>query len=183
MTPESVFYDKAQDLSFISNINLPHDKKAGNGFISTLDASGKLVLKWATEKLNAPKGLYVAGETLWVTDIDEVKSYNAKTGKWLTTTKVSGSQFLNDITVDKAGDVFVTDTGLDSKGKSSGGKKDAVYKISKGVVSRVRKNKNLSLPNGIYQDGDGFVVTSFKDKGVYKLSAKGVISDVTAVAG
>jgi len=182
-TPESVFYDKAQDISFISNIVLPHDSKAGNGFISTLDAKGKLVLKWATEKLNAPKGLYCAGDTLWVTDIDEVKSFNAKTGKWLTTTKVKGSEFLNDITVNKAGDVFVTDTGLNSKGASSGGSKDAVYKISKGLVSIVRKNKDLALPNGIYQDGDNFVVTSFKDKGIYKLSAKGVISDVTAVAG
>jgi len=62
---------------FISNINLPHDKKNGSGFISTIDARGKLNLKWTAEKLNAPKGLYVAGDTLWVTDIDEVKSFDA----------------------------------------------------------------------------------------------------------
>jgi len=182
-TPESVFYDKAQDISFISNIVLPHDSFAKNGFISTLDANNKLTLKWATEKLNAPKGLYVAGDTLWVTDINEVKSFNAKTGKFLTTTLVKGAEFLNDITVNEAGDVFVTDSGLNGKGKTSGGGKDAIYKISKGVVSTVVKNKLLAAPNGIYQDGDGFVVTSFLDKGVYRVSADGKISDDTTVAG
>jgi hypothetical protein len=129
---------------------LPHDKKAGNGFISRLMSDGRLELKWATENLNAPKGLFCDGDTLWVTDIDEVKSFNSKTGAWISTVKISGSEFLNDITVNKAGDVFVTDSGLNSKGVSSGGKKDAVYKITDGKVSTVKKSKDLKIPNGIY---------------------------------
>jgi len=168
---------------FISNINLPHDKKNGSGFISTIDADGKLNLKWTAEKLNAPKGLYVAGDTLWVTDIDEVKSFDAKTGKWKSTVAVKGSEFLNDITVNKAGEVFVTDSGLNGKGVSSGGKKDAIYKIVDGKVSTLVKSKDLQIPNGIYQNGDNFTVTSFADKGVYSVSADGKVSDVTAVAG
>lgn len=146
-------------------------------------SDGRLELKWATENLNAPKGLFCDGDTLWVTDIDEVKSFNSKTGAWISTVKISGSEFLNDITVNKAGDVFVTDSGLNSKGVSSGGKKDAVYKITDGKVSTVKKSKDLKIPNGIYQSGEDFIVTSFADKGIYKLSSSGVISDVTPVAG
>jgi len=168
---------------FISNINLPHDKKNGSGFISTIDADGKLNLRWTAEKLNAPKGLYVAGDTLWVTDIDEVKSFDAQSGKWKSTVAVKGSEFLNDITVNKAGEVFVTDSGLNGKGESSGGKRDAIYKIVDGKVSTLVKSKDLQIPNGIYQNGDNFTVTSFADKGVYSVSADGKVSDVTAVAG
>jgi len=40
----------------------------------------------------------------------------------------------------------------------------------------------MDIPNGIVTKGDGFVVTSFGDKGIYELSRSGVISNVTPIS-
>src|SRR6187431_1344942 len=57
-TAESVLYDKANDVLYVSCINgVPPDKKDGDGFISRVALDGKIKdLKWVTG-LNGPKGM------------------------------------------------------------------------------------------------------------------------------
>ena len=70
--PESAYYDAASNSVFVSSINGQILEKDGNGYISRLSPDGKMVsAKWVTG-LNAPKGLRSAGNTLWVSDIDEI---------------------------------------------------------------------------------------------------------------
>ena len=48
--------------------------------------------------LNAPKGLAVHGDTLWVADIDAVRAFNAKTGAdCRVDLRRAGATFLNDL--------------------------------------------------------------------------------------
>ncbi|HAH23626.1 MAG TPA: ATP-binding protein, partial [Prolixibacteraceae bacterium] len=55
-TPESALFDAKSNKIYVSNIDGDPSKKDGNGFISILNADGKMEqLKWATG-LNAPKG-------------------------------------------------------------------------------------------------------------------------------
>ena len=117
MTPESMFWDKDSDTTFISNIALPHDAKAGNGFISKLTGKGgdrKLELKWLAKDLDAPKGLWADKTNLWVTDIDVVKCFDKATGELKKTFAFKGSEFLNDIRGDAAGNLYISDSGLNS---------------------------------------------------------------------
>src|SRR2546428_8641624 len=85
--PESVLWDATQDVYFISNINGSPGAKDNNGFISRVRPdSGVENLKFVEGgkngvTLNAPKGLTLKGDTLWVTDIDAVRAFSATTGK------------------------------------------------------------------------------------------------------
>src|SRR5881296_227339 len=86
LTPESVLHDTAQDVYFVSNINGSPTTKDNNGFISRVRPDGAVEnLKFIEGghggvTLNAPKGLAIRGDTLWVADIDMVRSFDAKTG-------------------------------------------------------------------------------------------------------
>src|SRR5467141_412395 len=85
-TPESVLHDSTQDIYFVSNINGSPTAKDNNGFISRVRPDGAIEnLKFieggrAGVTLNAPKGMALRGDTLWLADIDAVRAFNAKTG-------------------------------------------------------------------------------------------------------
>ena len=72
LTPESVLHDPAQDIYFVSNINGSPTAKDNNGFISRVRPDGAVEnLKFIEGghggvTLNAPKGLAIRGDTLWV---------------------------------------------------------------------------------------------------------------------
>src|SRR5947209_10734902 len=95
LTPESVLYDSAQDIYFVSNINGSPTAKDNNGFISRVRPDGAVEnLKFIEGGrngviLNAPKGLALQGDTLWVADIDAVRAFNAKTGAPLDSVSLS----------------------------------------------------------------------------------------------
>src|SRR5215831_227134 len=85
--PESVLYDPQADIYLVSNINGTPLAKDNNGFISRVSPdSGKVVqLKWIAGgangvTLNAPKGMGIVGDTLFVADIDVVRMFNRTTG-------------------------------------------------------------------------------------------------------
>src|ERR1044071_5790863 len=89
--PESVRYDGDLDVFFVSNIVGNPSNKDGQGFIAVVRGDSTGVMKKLVESgkasgggkaitLNAPKGLAVAGDTLWVADIDVVHAINKTTG-------------------------------------------------------------------------------------------------------
>ena len=75
--PESVRWDREQQVWWVSNINVG-PMKDGNGFISRLGADGQVNSLRFIESgrngvtLHAPRGLALVGDTLWVADIDAV---------------------------------------------------------------------------------------------------------------
>ena len=52
----------------------------GNGYISRMGAAGMVTDSAFIKGLNAPKGMALVHDTLWVGDIDVVRAYNARTG-------------------------------------------------------------------------------------------------------
>jgi sugar lactone lactonase YvrE len=110
-TCESVLYDSARDVLYVSNINGAPDGKDGNGFISKVGLDGKVQqLQWI-KGLNAPKGLGIYQDKLYVADIDRVLEIDINKSKIVKTYAVEGAKFLNDVTVDATGRVYVSDTG------------------------------------------------------------------------
>jgi hypothetical protein len=111
-TPESVKWDSAQDVYFVSNINGAPNAKDGNGFISRVGPGGRVLDSAFIKGLNAPKGMALVGDTLWVADIDQVRAFNARTAAPVATVPVPGAIFLNDIAAAPDGSLYVTDTAV-----------------------------------------------------------------------
>lgn len=110
-TPESALFDEASNSIFVSNIDGGAMDKDENGFISILNADGKVkTLKWVTG-LNAPKGQAISNGKYYVADIDELVEVDVKDGKVLQKYKVENAKFLNDVTASEDGTVFVSDMG------------------------------------------------------------------------
>ena len=81
LTPESVIYDKKNNVIYAANMNLEPRKKDGNGFISKISTDGKILdLHWA-DGLSSPKGLAIVGDILYAADVDEVVAIDLKEGK------------------------------------------------------------------------------------------------------
>src|SRR5450432_1876738 len=105
--PESVRYDSVNDVFYVSNINGSPLGKDNNGFISRMKSDGTIdSLELVAGgrggvTLNAPKGLALIGDTLWVADIDAVRAFNVHTGAAVATVDLSPfhALFLNDICV------------------------------------------------------------------------------------
>jgi hypothetical protein len=107
--PESAIYDTQNNLIYISNIGGKYSQHDGNGFISKLDLNGTIVeLKWATG-FDSPQGLGLFNNQLFVADMNRVFVVDIKTGKTVKEYKIEAAKFLNDVTTDENGDVYVSD--------------------------------------------------------------------------
>src|SRR5438445_7519333 len=179
LTPESVLDDSAQDIYFVSNINGGPLTKDNNGFISRLRPDGAIeVLKFIEGgrggvTLNAPKGLAVLGDTLWVADIDRLRAFNSRTGAAIDSVRLDslGAVFLNDIAIAPNGAIYVTDTGIrfDDVGNVLHPGPDRVFRVGpdRKVTVAVRGD-TLGRPNGIALDpvGKRFVIVEFGGRSV-----------------
>lgn len=140
-TCESVLYDQERDVLYVSNINGSPEGKDGNGFISKLGLDGKITEREWVKGLNAPKGLGLYQNKLYVADIDRILEIDVTNGKISKTYAVEGAKFLNDVTVDTTGRVYVSDTGSGNIILIEGGK------LSKWM-------ENIDAPNGLLAEGD-----------------------------
>lgn len=111
-TPESVLYvvDKKGSYLFVALIDGQGDAVDGKGGIAKLSTDGLVVDKnWLTG-LNAPKGMAIFNNRLYVADITELVVIDIKKQKLLKKIPIEGSVFLNDVTVNSSGVVYVSDT-------------------------------------------------------------------------
>src|SRR6266480_1236965 len=179
LTPESVLHDPAQDIYFVSNINGGPTAKDNNGFISRVRPDGAVEnLKFiegghSGVTLNAPKGMALRGDTLWVADIDVVRAFDAKSGVPRDTVSLAGlgAVFLNDIATAQTGALYITDTGIrfDDVGDVLHPGPDRIFRIApdRQVTVAVRGD-TLGRPNGITLDSVGkrFIVVQFGGRSV-----------------
>jgi len=179
LTPESVLHDPVQDIYFVSNINGGPTTKDNNGFISRVRPDGAVEnLKFIEGghggvTLNAPKGLAIRGDTLWVADIDVVRSFDAKTGAPRDSVSLAGlgAVFLNDIAIAQTGALYITDTGIrfDDVGNVLHPGPDRIFRIgSDRQVTVAVRGDTLGRPNGITLDSVGkrFIVVQFGGRSV-----------------
>jgi hypothetical protein len=164
-TPESVKWDSAQDVYFVSNINGAPNAKDGNGYISRLGPAGMVTDSAFIKGLNAPKGMALVHDTLWVADIDQVRAFDARTAAPVATVPVPSAIFLNDIAAAPDGSLYVTDTAIRFGAKGvEHPSTDQIFRIAPNhTVSVAIKSDSLGRPNGITWDAANqrFIVVPF----------------------
>ena len=170
--PESIVKDDANNVIYISNVNGVPTVKDTNGFISKVSTDGKIInLKWI-EGLHAPKGMAIHNGKLYVADINDFVVIDIATAKITNRYTAEGSTFLNDITVDKNGNVYASNTFGFS----------AIYKLdNKGKVSIFIKDEALQMPNGLLIDEKSILVAPWGidfDPNTYQTKTGGSILKV-----
>jgi sugar lactone lactonase YvrE len=176
-TPESVLYDADEDVYYVSNISGAPLEENGQGYISRITAADRNVeARWidgTSEEvtLNAPKGMAIVGDELWVTDITTVRRFDRQTGASRGEIRIEGAMFLNDL-VSAGGNVaYVSDSGLQAAadGFEPTGS-DAVYRIDRdGSVERIAAGENMNRPNGLAVRNSEVWVVTFGANELYRL--------------
>jgi hypothetical protein len=175
--PESVLYDPEQDVYVISNINGQMLSVDDNGFLSRVDGKTLAIEpQWVAAgkngvTLDAPKGMAILGDTLYVADINTVRKFDRRSGAPRGRIDLAGSSFLNDITTDGTS-LYVSDTGVRTGPGTTffDTGTDAIWKITKDRAEKLADSRDLHHPNGLdFVDGVLRVVT-FRGSELYELA-------------
>ena len=166
VSPESVAQDAKGDI-YVSEIG--EFNKDGDGKITRISIDGKL--STFASGMDDPKGLTFIGKSLYVTDKNRVLKVEPD-GKWT----VFGSTmafpqtpvFLNDITSDDAGNLYVSDSG----NLKSGG---AIFKIAQNKKITLVLDENtpeILAPNGLWIIKNDLYEVDFSSGILYKINLK-----------
>jgi hypothetical protein len=141
-SPESTIVNRS-DL-YVSNVGkeLKPTLKDGDGFISKLGVNGKVQDLHFIDGLDAPKGMGIVGNTLFVADIDTLRGFDLQTKKEVFNVVFEGVNFLNDITIKDSNTLFIgaSDT-------------SAIYEVDISNKS-YKKLMDFTVANGLfYEDG------------------------------
>jgi len=187
---ESVAYDplaKALYASEFGTQKLDPTLKDGKGRIVKLDLEGKVLeAKFLPgeggQALNKPKGIWVKGRRLWVTDIDAVWIFDLKTKKGRKLA-LPEAKFANDPAV-VGNALYVSDNQTDKVFRVAPA--DFLEAKAEPQVTTVLSGKDVA-PNGLYPaHGGGLLIAGFspgKANPVYALGAKGQLKTASDPIG
>ncbi len=197
--PESVLFHKDSKTLYVSTIDGAPTDKDGKGGITKLTTDGKVdSLNWISG-LNAPKGMGIFNDMLYVSDIDEVVAIDIKTSAIVLRIPIEGAKFLNDIAIDPKGIVFVSDMRKGTVHRIENGQPelymeniegvnglcmagDELYLVAKGILWKARgKTELLMIAEGMDESTDGVEMT--KEKNFIISSWAGLIYYVDANTG
>lgn len=150
-TAEAALYDPATDVIYVSNIEGDPWGQDGKGSIGRLKPDGTTIdAKWITG-LNAPKGLGIVGNKLYVTDNFDLVEIDITMGKIINRYNVKDCGGLNDVTTSPEGIVYFTDS-----------QKGAMHKLENGKVSTIIDS--LKGSNGILYEKDRLLFATWGDE-------------------
>jgi sugar lactone lactonase YvrE len=162
--PESVLYDADNKILYVTNIDGQPWDKDNKGSVGKVGLDGKIISVDWVSGFNAPKGMGLYKNNLYVADVDKVGVIDIKKGVLTQTIPIEGAQGLNDLTVDKKGVIYVSDS-----------KTKKIHRIENGQVTTLLDN--LKGPNGVLiHDNDLYILDAGglykveKDKSLTKLA-------------
>lgn len=110
--PESVAPSADGRELYVSNVAGEGDAQDGNGFIARVSRNGELLEREWITGLDGPKGLVLAGGTLYVSDIVRIVAIDVAHGEIRARHDVPDAKFLNDIALAPDGAVLASDSGM-----------------------------------------------------------------------
>lgn len=148
--PESVVYDAERDVLYVSNIKGDAADKDGNGYLARVSPEGEVLdSAWVTG-LDAPKGLTLSDGTLYVADIDVLLAVDPESGEITERYPADGAQFLNDVTADAEGNVYVSDS-----------RTSTVYRLNGGTLQAwLQGEGRIQGPNGVHVIEDRLIIAA-----------------------
>jgi hypothetical protein len=154
--PESVLWDQNRKVFYVSNINNPAAGKDNNGSIGRIRPNGEVMdVEWVIGGMDAPKGLGLYKDLLYVADLTKVVVIDTRTGKVVQTIDVADPGMLNDVTVDADGTVYISDS-----------IKKRVYRIRNNQLEIWLESDTFKKPNGLLAHKGKFYMMDM-DAGIF----------------
>lgn len=148
--PESVLAHPSKPLLYVSNMNGNPIALNGKGYISLLSEEGKVIRhSWAVG-MDAPKGMAMDEQYLYVADMKRLHIVDLENGEIVRTITEDNSVMLNDITIDDNGVVYISDL--------LGG---SIYRYTDDVLEQWLSGDMLAHPNGLFFDGKQLIVATW----------------------
>lgn len=155
--PESALYVAAEKAIFVSNLDGDPGGKDGKGFISKLDADGKVVkIDWLTG-LDAPKGLAYAQGRLFVADIDQLVEIDVKSAAIAKRYPAPGAKGLNDVALEPRSR-FKNQTARAYVSDKPG---NAIWYLGDGKFAELVHDEAFANPNGLLVEGENLQIASW----------------------
>ena len=187
--PESVGCDAKNKALYVSQFGskLAPAEKDGKGYISKLSLDGKVVderfLPAHGETMHKPKGIWVRGDRLWVTDIDSLWVFDLKSRKGRKV-ELRGITFANDPAI-VGGSIYVSDN-----------RADLLYRVEPADFLNLKDEPQVSIPaagakmypNGLYPGrGGSLLIGGFQSpkdpRGLYQMERDGTLKTLADKLG
>ena len=153
MTPESVVFDSLRNCLYVSNFNDKGGfrKRTDTIFdecISKVDLEGNIIeLRWV-DNLLGPTGIRIFRDTLYVVEREYLTKINIEKQSIIKRIPVTGAGFLNDVVINKNGDIYISDT------------------RENGAIFRIRNNRSelwlhdtiMHNCNGLFIEGNKLII-------------------------
>jgi len=154
-TAESVIFDDDRGVLYVSCINgVPPTSLDYDGFIAKVALDGTILdLDWITDSLSAPKGMGIVANSLFVTNITEIREYDINTLKRINTYPVDDAKFLNDITTGGLSgerEIYISDSYT-----------NRIHLLRNGQVSLILEDSTFGNPNGLLCEGAALKMVAF----------------------
>ncbi len=157
-TPESVTYDEKRDVLYVSNFNirggfLQGDNQSFDEFISRVNTNGEIEqLEWVTG-LNAPTGMSVFEDTLYVVERNTLVEINIEAAQIANRYRIPGARFVNDVEFDGNGIGYISDNDQNAS--------VTIYRFADGVIGPWINRNQIYRTNGLCLDQDMLIGCDF----------------------
>lgn len=161
-TPESVLFDPRRNVLYVVSYDIPSTGSADStGFISRVGPDGRILdLRWITG-LRLPSGMAISGDRLYTLERQSLTEIDIEAGEIVRRHAIPEPGFPNDVAVDAAGDLYLTDTG------SGTDRPSRILKFRDGRIEPWLESDEISRANAIWVHGDRLLVGNSGD-GVLK---------------
>lgn len=143
--PESVIFDAKNKVLYSANIDGEPWGRDGKGSIGKIGLDGKIIAsEWVTG-LNAAKGMGIHNGKLYVADLDVIVVIDIAKGAITDRIAVAGAEGLNDVSIDRKGTIYVSDSKTKKIHQVKNGKSSIVIEDLKGPNGVLAVNDDLYL--------------------------------------
>lgn len=182
--PSAALYDEVADVYLVANLG----GDAGGASVHVVSPENGEVSALVTpdEGLRAPRGLALVGRTLWVADVDVLRTFDRVTGAPRGVTPIPGAASLWGLTAGADGTVYVSDAGAAaateptaSSELSESADAGAIWKVPPGGVPEVlARGQELAGTTSISAQRGGLYAVNARDGQFCQVDYRGVRTEL-----